>query len=273
MPKGLTLNSSTGVISGTVSSQAATETFTVTLTSANGASTTKQFTITVCGALEITTTSLASASPGQTNYSQTLQGTGGTTPYSWTVSAGVLPKGLTLNSSTGVISGPVSSQAATETFTVTLTSANGASTTKQFTITVCGALEITTSSLPMATSGQNYSTTLEGEGGSAPYTWTISAGVLPEGLTLNSSDRRHQWLRRLTCHLRDLHRHPDQRQRGHHDQAVHDLRLPQLVTRPLAMASIGLAIALDSDRLESATFKLRFDRRHGDGWRVWRRIQ
>jgi hypothetical protein len=130
------LNSSTGVISGMVSAQAVSETFTVTLTSANGASTTKQFTITVCGALEITTDSLAMATSGQ-NYSQTLQGTGGATPYFWSVSAGILPKGLTLNSSTGVISGMVSAQAVSETFTVTLTSANGAFTTKQFTISTC----------------------------------------------------------------------------------------------------------------------------------------
>jgi Putative Ig domain len=186
LPKGLTLNSASGVISGPVSSQAVTETFTVTLTSANGASTTKQFTISVCGALAIITDSLPSATGGQ-NYSATLQGTGGTTPYTWAISAGVLPKGLTLNSASGVISGPVSSQAVTETFTVTLTSANGASTTKQFTITVCGALEITTSSLPMGTSGQNYSQTLQGSGGTTPYSWSISAGVLPKGLTLNSA--------------------------------------------------------------------------------------
>jgi hypothetical protein len=102
----------------------------------------------VANAPQITTTSLASATVGQTNYSQTLQGTGGTSPYTWSLSAGILPKGLTLNSSTGVISGPVSSSAVTETFSVTLTSANGTSTTKQFTITVCGAPQITTDWFP-----------------------------------------------------------------------------------------------------------------------------
>jgi len=135
---------------------------------------------------QITTTSLASATLGQTNYSQTLQGTGGTTPYTWSISAGVLPKGFSLNALTGVISGTVSFQSVTETFTVTLKGANGASTSKQFTISVCGALQITTTSLPVATSGQSYSTTLQGSGGTNPYAWTISAGVLPKGLSLNS---------------------------------------------------------------------------------------
>jgi hypothetical protein len=37
-------------------------------------------------------------------YSQTLSATGGTTPYTWTIASGTLPKGLSLSSS-GVISG------------------------------------------------------------------------------------------------------------------------------------------------------------------------
>jgi large repetitive protein len=90
----------------------------------------------VTGNLVIITNSLAGANAGETNYSQTLQGTGGTPPYTWSISAGVLPEGLTLNSSTGVVSGNVSTSATTETFTVTLRDADGASTTKQFTLTV-----------------------------------------------------------------------------------------------------------------------------------------
>ena len=134
----------------------------------------------------ITTTSLASATQGQVNYSQTLQGTGGTTPYRWTITKGMLPQGLTLNKLTGAISGTVSSQAETETFTVTLTAASGASTSKVFTITVYACLQITTTSLASGTQGQaNYSQTLQGTGGELPYTWAISQGELPSGLTLN----------------------------------------------------------------------------------------
>ncbi|MGD0054989.1 MAG: putative Ig domain-containing protein [Acidimicrobiales bacterium] len=188
LPKGLSLNPSTGLISGSVSLSATTETFTVTLTDAKGASTTKQFTITVCYSLLITTKTLAGATAGESDYSQTLQGIGGATPYTWSISAGELPKGLSLNAASGLISGPVSSSATTETFTITLTDANGASTTKQFTITVCNFLAITTKSLEGAIAGQtNYSQTLQGTGGSQPYTWSISAGILPKGLFLNPS--------------------------------------------------------------------------------------
>ena len=138
--------------------------------------------------LVITTTSLAGATAGQNNYSQILQGSGGTPPYTWSISAGILPKGLSLNPSTGQISGNVSAWAVTETFTVELTDHKGASTTKQFTITVTTPLVITTTSLAGATAGQNnYSQILQGSGGTPPYTWSISAGILPKGLSLNPS--------------------------------------------------------------------------------------
>ena len=39
------------------------------------------------------------------NYSRTLAATGGLAPYSWSVVSGSLPAGLSLNASTGVISG------------------------------------------------------------------------------------------------------------------------------------------------------------------------
>ncbi|MGA7836057.1 MAG: putative Ig domain-containing protein, partial [Acidimicrobiales bacterium] len=138
--------------------------------------------------LAITTTFLAGATAGETNYAQTLEGTGGTTPYTWSISAGSLPTGLSLNPSTGLISGTVSVTAQTVTFTVTLSDANGASTTKEFTITVCGSLSITTRFLDSAYPDEHdYAQLLEGTGGTRPYTWSISAGSLPSGLSLNPS--------------------------------------------------------------------------------------
>lgn len=52
----------------------------------------------------ITTTSLPDGEVGK-NYSQTVQATGGTTPYTWSIMTGALPSGTSLNASTGVISG------------------------------------------------------------------------------------------------------------------------------------------------------------------------
>lgn len=72
-------------------------------------------------ALSVTTTSLPDARIGVA-YSQTLAATGGTTPYSWSISAGSLPAWASLNASTGVISGtPASGETGMSGFTVEVT--------------------------------------------------------------------------------------------------------------------------------------------------------
>jgi RHS repeat-associated protein len=54
--------------------------------------------------LQITAASLNDGTVGQA-YSATLGATGGTTAYSWSITSGTLPGGLSLNASTGTISG------------------------------------------------------------------------------------------------------------------------------------------------------------------------
>jgi hypothetical protein len=66
--------------------------------------------------LTITTTSLPNGTVGAA-YNQTLSATGGKTPYSWSVTVGTLPGGLTLGSSTGTVSGTPNT-AGTSNFTV-----------------------------------------------------------------------------------------------------------------------------------------------------------
>ena len=47
------------------------------------------------------------------------------------------------------------------------------------------APQIVTPTLPKATAGQTYSATLSASGGTSPYTWEISSGSLPAGLSLS----------------------------------------------------------------------------------------
>jgi len=185
LPAGLTLNASTGVISGTPTGTAGTSTFTVRATNSAG-NNTRQFTIVVSAAVvapTITTSSLPNATVG-TAYNQTLAATG-TAPITWTVSIGTLPAGLTL-SSAGVISGTPTA-AGPSTFTVRAANSAG-NVTRQLSITVAAGLSISPSSLPNATVGTVYSQQLTASGGSGTGTvaWTRT-GTLPAGLTLSSA--------------------------------------------------------------------------------------
>ena len=69
--------------------------------------------------LGITTTSLPSGT-ASVSYSQVVQASGGETPYAWKVISGSLPDGLTLDASSGAISGTPTT-AATSNFTLQVT--------------------------------------------------------------------------------------------------------------------------------------------------------
>ncbi|GEM_PF-3878918 len=192
LPTGLSLAASTGIISGTPTT-AGTSNFTIKVTDAVAATATKALAITVNGGdnnpLGITTTSLSDGTVGSA-YSATVSATGGTTPYSWSISAGSLPNGLSLAAATGIISG-TPTVANTFSFTVKVTDSVAATATKALTLKINpadnGPLGITTTSLPDGTAGSSYSATVNATGGTTPYVWSISAGALPPGLNLNSS--------------------------------------------------------------------------------------
>ncbi|MBU1616015.1 putative Ig domain-containing protein [bacterium] len=114
LPPGLNLNSS-GAISGTPTT-ATTTNFTVQATDSSSQSDTQSLSITIKAPVKITTTSLPNGQL-ETAYSQTLTATGGTPPYTWSIISGSLPAGLSLNGSTGKISGTATT-IGTSSFTV-----------------------------------------------------------------------------------------------------------------------------------------------------------
>ena len=141
--------------------------------------------------LAVTTSSLPNGTTGL-GYSAMLGAAGGLVPYSWSVTVGVLPQGLSLNSGTGGVTGSPTS-AGTFPFTVQVTDGQVPfdTATRALSITVLPvsypALVITTTSLPNAKRNKNYSRTLAATGGLAPYAWSVVLGSLPPGLTLNAS--------------------------------------------------------------------------------------
>jgi Putative Ig domain len=186
LPAGLKLGAA-GVISGTPKTDGTT-TFTVQVADAENPAVTATATesITVADQLTVTTTSLPGGTADQP-YSAALAAAGGVTPYTWSVSSGSLPAGLSLDPATGAISGtPTGTGMAT--FTAAVTDAGNPPVTAgaSLTITVTALpLAVTTSSLQTATQGRIYDDRLTATGGVTPYTWSVSSGSLPAGLSLD----------------------------------------------------------------------------------------
>ena len=90
------------------------------------------------GSPRLTTGGLPRCDRGGPRYSVALTESGGSAPFEWSVSSGSLPRGLSLDAATGVISGTASPAAQTETFTVELTDATGATASQALTLEVDG---------------------------------------------------------------------------------------------------------------------------------------
>ena len=124
-------------------------------------------------------------------YTAALQSIGGTGAVTWSLTTGALPAGLTLNPSTGTIAGTPTA-AGTSAVTITATdSANPPNSVAiPLSITINAAappLAISTASLPNGTIGTPYDQILSASGGTAPFTWSVSTGSLPAGLSLNAT--------------------------------------------------------------------------------------
>ena len=187
LPAGLSLSTS-GALSGTPTTPGG-STFTVKVTDASAATATASFTITISPAatgLAIATSALAAAQVS-TPYQATIVATGGTAPYSFSLTGGTMPAGLTLSSS-GLLTGtPTATATASLTFTVTDAQSKQASTTLPLVVNAAGTLAITTVTLPNGVYSVPYSAAITATGGTAPYTFSITGGQIPAGLTLSSA--------------------------------------------------------------------------------------
>ena len=117
-------------------------------------------------------------------YSQTFTGSGGQAPYTFTNEVGRLPNGLTLSPGGSLAGTPVP---ATIPFEIWVTDADGRESKALASTAVITYPLAVSSTLPLATTGQGYAAAIQVNGGTAPYTCSLTGGAVPTGLTLGSN--------------------------------------------------------------------------------------
>ncbi len=190
IPPGIELNASTGAMTGTPT-VAGTFPLTIRATDTAGLFDEQRLSVRINPAPippRITNTTLPEGTAGS-RYSTTLAATGGTGAPKWSVVSGALPPGLSLNEVTGAITGTPTTEG-TSKFTVRATDTIPLTGEKALSITINPAPRpptITTPTLPNGTASARYNQTLTATGGTGAVTWSVSAGSLPPGLTLNKT--------------------------------------------------------------------------------------
>jgi large repetitive protein len=181
-PAGMSLNPTTGALSGTPTA-AGSFNFTVTVTDHSGSEVMAAYSLTVSAPTITVSPATLTVPAFGSAYNQTLTASGGTGSYTYSVAAGALPAGLAL-SSAGVISGTPTTSGSFN-FTVTAKDGDGFTGSKAYSLTVSApTIMVSPATLPAATAETAYSQTLIASGGTGSYTYAVSAGALPAGMSL-----------------------------------------------------------------------------------------
>ena len=159
-----------------------TYTFAVTATDSVGASGSQSYTLTVLP-LSLSST-LPDWTVTQTPYNGTITAANGTAPYTFTLTSGTLPPGVTL-ASRGVLSGTPTA-VGTYAFLVTATDALGNMGFQNYKVTINPGVAITTTILAAWTVNvPGYNQTFTAAGGTGSDTFATTSGNLPSGLTIS----------------------------------------------------------------------------------------
>jgi hypothetical protein len=168
---------------------AGTFTFTLSATDANGDTASHAYTITVFGAPSINGPSPATAPitnlrPWDLGFAnpQTLTGTGGIAPYTWSVVSGALPAPMSIGATTGTLSGAPTDPQGSYSAVIQLTDSVGAKAYRTVFVTVVSPPFTSSNSLRDGAVGDVYGNNQAYSGGGVPP-YSLSATGLPPGLT------------------------------------------------------------------------------------------
>ena len=186
LPPGLAL-SPAGVLSGTPTAEGSWQ---FDIRAQNGAhSDTETFAISARQPLVVTSPFAPAPRPGAEvgiRFGKSATATGGSGSYTWSVSSGSLPAGLTLDPAKGTIAGTPTA-VGTSRFVLTASDTEGRKTSATSVLSVAARLAVTTSTLRSATAGSPYRAALRTAGGVKPLKWKIVSGKLPSGVKLSPS--------------------------------------------------------------------------------------
>jgi titin len=170
----------------TSSSGSYTVTVTDTFNGTTAITTSNAAALTVLGAVSITAPTMGLTATAGSSYSLSVPAGGGTAPLTFSLQSGSLPSGLTLNTSTGTISGTPSA-VGSQTITITVTDKNGnTATSSAFTIVINrasqAALVLSLSPTSAPSTGSAYSQlltpTLTSSGsGSGALSYAVTSGT------------------------------------------------------------------------------------------------
>jgi len=186
LPPGITLSGS-GTVSGTPTT-AGSYNFTVSATDGFGFTGSQAYTFTVAApAITLSPGTLPTSAVGVA-YSQTIAASEGQpATFTYSVSSGGLPTGLSLDANSGVMSGTPTA-AGTYNFTITATDGSGFTGSQAYSVTVgAGTVAPDPGALANATAETPYTHSFTASGGTAPYTYSLASGTLPAGLALSST--------------------------------------------------------------------------------------
>ncbi|MCM2474840.1 tandem-95 repeat protein [Rhizobium sp. CG5] len=181
LPAGLSLDTQSGTISG-IPSASGTSYFQFHAANGDGYSALQSMTIAVGPHIDDVTATVA-ANSSSNAIGVTVSGTESLTAVSTPSHGSASISGATLSYT------PTSGYSGTDSFTYTVTdSASGLSDSATVSLTVTApTLSIAPSSLPDGTAGTTYSQTLSATSGTSPYSYAVTSGALPDGLSLSSS--------------------------------------------------------------------------------------